>query len=496
MVGLGMLPEAPLAPIKAPKAEPGKSPKVVIIGAGLAGLCAAYEWQQRGIQARVLEARQRPGGRLWTVRGGDKETENGMPAQTCEFGPGHYFNVGPARIPHHHEITMHYCRELGLPLEVFANFNEGAFFYSQGKGPLANRRLRLREVRADLRGHTSELLAKAIHQDALDLPMSPADVEQLLAYLREEGGLDPDFLYRGNQHRGYEEAPGAGMALGKTAPPHQLRALLYSGLTHPAFSNVGEYTYPQQPTMFQIVGGNDQLATAMAARLEKPVEFGTQLVKLVNKEDSVELEVRVQGQIKRIEADYVVLTIPLPVLRRVDHNLSPGIRAAAEQVPYLDTSKVALEFNRRFWEEDDGVFGGISKTNMDITQIFYPSYGYLGKSGVLVGCYNFHQRAKKVGDLPPAERVELALDQGSRIHPQYRQELKSAFTVAWQRVPFTEGGWATYTEEQRTAHYPALLEPDGRVYLAGEHASGLNAWMAGALVSARTVVEHLLNRIG
>jgi monoamine oxidase len=80
------------------------------------------------------------------------------------------------RIPHHHESVIRYCRELGVPLESFNNTNEGAYYYSDGgRGPLANRRIRQRELHSDLRGYTAELLAKAFDQSALDLPLSAED---------------------------------------------------------------------------------------------------------------------------------------------------------------------------------------------------------------------------------------------------------------------------------------------------------------------------------
>lgn len=495
MMGLGMLPAAPMTPIKAAKNQTFDIPPVIILGAGLAGLTASYELQKLGIPSVILEARNRPGGRLWTVRGGDTETEITGESQICNFSEGNYFNVGPARIPHHHEVSMHYCRELGLNLEVFANFNEGGFFYSQGRGPLANKRLRLREVRADLRGHTSELLAKAVNQDALDLPMSPADVEKLLSYLKEEGGLSSDFLYKGNDHRGYDVPPGAATQSGTVAKPHQLRTLLYSGLTHPAFSNVGEYTFQQQPTMFQVQGGNDKIAYALEEKLDSSVQYQSRVTEILHTNKGVTVRFEKNGAEKQIAGTYCICTIPLPVLNKIQNNFSTEVKAAAAGIDYMDTSKVALEFDRRFWEEDDAVYGGISKTNMDITQIFYPSCNYLGKSGVLVGCYNFHNRAVKVGNLSPKDRIALAMEQGGNIHPQYPLHFQNAFTVAWQKTRFSEGGWASYSTESREQHYPTLLKPDQNVFFAGEHVSHLTAWMAGAFLSSRKVVEEIAERV-
>src|SRR5690606_29491193 len=130
--------------------------------------------------------------------------------QTCNFDSGQYLNAGAARIPHHHEISLHYCRELGLPLEVFNNVNENAYLYAEGNGPLSNRPVRIKEVAHDTRGYFCEFLEKAINQDALDLPLTQEDKEKLIEYLRVEGDLNPDLLYKGGSRRGYKVSPGAG----------------------------------------------------------------------------------------------------------------------------------------------------------------------------------------------------------------------------------------------------------------------------------------------
>ncbi|MEL6676479.1 MAG: flavin monoamine oxidase family protein [Bacteroidota bacterium] len=488
MHGLGLLPAAPLSAI--PDTASLKKGKVLILGGGLAGLTTAYELQKLGIDCEVLEARNRPGGRLWTVRGGDQEQELGYENQQCAFDAGQYMNVGPARIPHHHEVSLHYVREMGLSVEIFANFNEAAFFYSQAKGPLANRRHRMREIKTDLRGYTTELLAKAIHQDSLDLPMSPRDVEKLLTYLKEEGGLNEDFIYQGGERRGYTQQPGAAGQKGEIADPNQLRAILYSGLTHPAFSGVGEYTYHQQPTMLQIVGGMDQLATSIYEKVKPLVQLQAEIQEVKRKGKGVEVVYKnAEGKLKKAKGDYCVVSLPVPILRKLKHDFDPRMQAAFEDISYIDTTKVAFQFNRRFWEEDDHIYGGISKTNMDITQIFYPSYGYLSPKGVLIGCYNFHQRARKMGDMTPADRIQHAFKQGQKIHPAYADHLDNAFTVAWQKIPYSEGGWATYTEAQRAGLYQEFGKRDGPYLFIGEHTTYLNAWMAGAFTSARRAVN-------
>src|SRR6187431_1977705 len=110
--------------------------RVLILGAGIAGLATAYELEKAGYACEILEARERPGGRNWTVRGGTTETEIDGTAQTATFGEGQYFNAGPARIPQHH-TTLDYCRELGVPMEIFANVNADAWYFNEaGEGAI------------------------------------------------------------------------------------------------------------------------------------------------------------------------------------------------------------------------------------------------------------------------------------------------------------------------------------------------------------------------
>ena len=160
MTGLGLL----AAPAQAPFGLSGRvsGVRVVILGAGLAGMTVAYELGKVGFDCRVLEARARPGGRVFTVRRGTISEEDG-PAQTAAFDQGLYFNAGPMRISHHHHTTLAYCRELQVPTEVFVPDCESAYL-AQTRGPLAGRRIRLREARADFDGHIAELLSKALSQ--------------------------------------------------------------------------------------------------------------------------------------------------------------------------------------------------------------------------------------------------------------------------------------------------------------------------------------------
>lgn len=487
--------------------EATQNRKIIILGAGLAGMSAAYELGKLGYDCTILEARARSGGRVWTVRGGTSETELGGLAQTSKFENELYFNGGAARIPHHHQLTLQYCRELGVPLELFNGANEAAYLYNdKAEGPLPNKRMRIKEYHNDMRGYSSELLAKALDQSTLDQQLTKEDVEKLVDFLKNEGDLNTAHLYKGTSRRGYkvdprkplyaDGGPGAGANPGDLTDPYGLTDLLRSGFMQPVFYNVGDYVYEQQTTLMQPVGGMDAIPKALEKRLANKIIFNAPVKELRKTETGVRVVYERDGKPQEITAEFCICTLPLPILKNLDSDISGTVKRAADFVPYIKTGKIGLQFKRRFWEEDDGIYGGITRTNMDINQIWYPSFGFMGQKGVLIGYYNFYSRAEAVGNLSLPERQKLALEQGIKIHPQYANEFDNAFSLAWHRIPYSEGGWATYDDNTRRKFYPALLEPDGTIYFAGEHTTYLTAWMAGAFTSARRAVEEIHTRVG
>ena len=493
MLALGMLKPAPAHAFNLE--GDGKGKHIIILGAGLAGMTCAYELNKLGYQCTILEARQRTGGRCWSIRNGATNQEIDKPAVTAKFDDGLYFNAGPSRIPHHHELTLHYCKELGVPIQVYNNVNEGAYYFAEGKGPLSNKKVRVREIHNDIRGYMTEMLAKSIDHGGLDSTMTKEDGEKIIAYLQAEGGLDIDKLYKASARRGYTESPGAGDRPGKIAEPHKLADILHSGLIDPDFYNVAEYTYELQMTMFQAVGGMDQIAKALEKKVAPSVKMGAEVTSINNLAEGVKITYKDATGVHELTGDMCICTLPLPVLSNVNNNFSGDVSRAIDYIGYIQTGKIGLQFKRRFWEEDEHIYGGITHTNNDLTQIFYPSYDYLGKKGILIGYYNFNEKAQKIGALGYADREKFALEKGRLIHPQYDKEFEGSFSVSWHKTKYNLGGWAVYSTETRKTQYPVLLKPDKQVYFAGEHLTYLNAWMAGAFESARSTVAALHARV-
>ncbi|MGB5914673.1 MAG: FAD-dependent oxidoreductase, partial [Phormidesmis sp.] len=223
MKEMGLISSAKAAKKPTLHSQQGAGTRVVILGAGIAGMTATYELSKAGYDCQILEARDRAGGRCQTLRGGDVLIENSS-SQACSFDEGLYFNPGPARIPYHHTALLGYCKEFGVPLEVIVNENRAAYFQDDdafGGQPVLNRR-----VVNDTRGYISELLAKAISQKSLDQEISELDQARLMEFVRSFGSLGDDYRYTGSARAGYTNGPAAGDRVGEPFEPLGLSALL------------------------------------------------------------------------------------------------------------------------------------------------------------------------------------------------------------------------------------------------------------------------------
>src|SRR6476659_4573200 len=168
----------------------GNGRSVVILGAGIAGLVSAYELQRAGYRVTVLEARDRVGGRAWTIRGGDRIVQTGRPDQLARFGKGLYFNAGAARIPSTHRLILSYARRFGVQLEPFINVNRNAGWDFGGKVHPERRMVE------DMRGHLAELLAKAIDRKALDGIVSKEEIAAVRQFLAPYASVGADGIYK------------------------------------------------------------------------------------------------------------------------------------------------------------------------------------------------------------------------------------------------------------------------------------------------------------
>jgi len=469
--------------------------KVLILGGGLSGMTAAYELGLRGYDCQILEARPFAGGRCQSSRAGFKTEEMDGSTRTCEFDDGQYFNHGAWRLPSYHHAVFHYVRKFGIPMEIMVQENDQGYIQNDNAdGPLAGRRLRLREVKADMRGYTAELLAKAVDQGALDKELSNQDKEQLTDYLVREGFLEfRDLSYKGTHHRGLAKFDAMGLMGPNTASePLAFKALLESGLGN-SFQAVTTVDHPH--TMYQPVGGMDQIAKAFERNVRDVITYNAEVQELKQDANGVRVPWRntATGEMQVATADYCITTIPLSILAKLPTDLSDQCKEAIATPRLSTVGKLALQMNRRFWEEDDDIFGGSSTLGIPGHTVIYPSYGYFGKKGIIQSAYAFGRVAEELGELSLDQQVAQAIERTERIHPgQFGKHYDGkAFSIAWHRTKYNEGGWAQWSPRDREKHLPVLREPQGRVYFAGDYISGLSGWQVGAIESAWSQIEKL-----
>jgi monoamine oxidase len=484
-------------PIKLSQPPPGTS--VLILGAGIAGMVSAMEMRAAGYKVTVLEYNNRPGGRNWTLYGGDTYTELGGATQHVGFDPGQYINPGPWRLPYHHQGILYYANKLNVALEPFTQVNFNAYVHNTKA--FGGKPKRYREIQADFNGHVAELLAKSTRQNALDQTVTKEDREILLMALKGWGALDSNYEYKkgeaSSNKRGYDVDPGGG--LNSVAVPSEPMALSELMTSHLWTAINAAQGFETQSAIFQPKGGMGQIGKAFGVALDGLIQYNAKVIDIHQDAKGVTatyIDSRTGGEKRTATADYCICTIPASVLSQIPMNVGGPMRAAIDQLPYQAALKVGLQMKRRFWEEDDQIYGGMTYTDQPNAMIGYPMWDYFSKGkGVLLGAYTFGKNAFLAAAKSPEDRIKDALDAGQNIHPQYKENFETGVAVAWHRVPWTLGCAGGWTEEMRDKHYNNMCAVDGRIVLAGEHASRIPAWQEGAVTSAIDAMTRLHQRV-
>jgi monoamine oxidase len=488
MQSMGLLPIPPSVasvPRLSTAEGPGKS--VLILGAGIAGLVAAWELSKAGYQCVIVEARRRAGGRNWTIRRGTRVEMTDGTTQICTFDEPDYFNAGPARLPSQHRTMLGYCREFEIPLEVEVNTSRSALMQSDhlnGGKPVEQRQLI-----NDTRGHVAELLTKAIRREALDRELSPADKERMLEFLRTYGDLSPDYFYRGSQRSGYQSMPGAGDRNGVARDPLDMHALLDANLWE---GILYEEQFSWQATMFQPLGGMDRIPAAFEKRVGQMIRFGCSIEQIRKTQTGVRVAYRdlQTGTTETVEANYCICALPFSVLKKIDADFSPDVKQVINNVTYDGAYKIAWE-SSRFWEKEYSIYGGISFLDRPVNLVWYPSARLFSEKGVLLAGYSL-ENGSELEHMDLAAKLEASRQSVEALHPGHSRELKKPVCVCWGRIPYNLGSWIHITSD--SALYPGyerIIQPDGSIFFAGDHTSHLVGWQEGAALSAHRAVSLL-----
>jgi monoamine oxidase len=488
MQSLGLLPVAASAAstVDLPGGS-GKGKSVVVLGGGIAGLSSAYELGKLGYTCTLLEARERVGGRNWTVRNGTKVDFTTGFSQQCTWGEGLYQNIGPARLPSIHHTMLGYCKELGVPLEVEVNATRSALFECSslnGGKPVTNR-----QVEFDTRGHVAELLAKSIQRGALDQELTADDKERMIAFLKQYGPLTPDLFYKGSPRSGYKVSPGAGDVIGVPNDPLDMHQLLSAGLWRQLME---EDEVDWQATMFQPVGGMDQIPMGFKRKLGPVVRQGAEVCQIRQTASGVKVVYKdlASGKNETVSADYCICALPLTILKTMDTDFSPELKSAIAGCSYDSAYKIAWE-SRRFWEQESNIYGGLSFVRSTVDTIWYPSAAMFSETGIILGGYGVENWGE-FGKLPDTG-AKLAASRNAieLLHPGRGQELKNPIYCSWGHIRYNLGSWISGAETQGPPGYEVWTQPQGRIFLAGDHCSHIVGWQEGAALSAHRAVNLL-----
>src|SRR5688572_12282872 len=529
-LGLINLPEAWAGPPELPQGS-GTGKNVVILGAGIGGLTAAYELTRANYNCQIIELTDRAGGRNHSARRGtvlrEVNSQGKVTQQVCNVDEGLYLNLGPGRLPYHHRRVLHYCRELGVALEIYVMETMANLFQSD-KAFGGSAQIR-RRIANDTQGYIAEMLAKAVNQNALQAELTDDDRSKLLCLLKNFGDLGENALcvtcgqtkcqtcnsscqncvncgivcatcykYSGSTRDGcpitvYEPCqPGSKLAL---------KDLLSSQFWRYRFYQSFEYEW--QPTLFQPVGGMDKIVDGFVRKVGSLIRYETEVLNIETRMDGVTIATRNRktGALDTLEADYCISNIPLPILSKISNNFADDFSAAVAKCVYDPTCKLGWQANSRFWENDKNqIYGGISYTDDPITQMWYPSYDYFTKNGTLTGVYNYDNDAIAFGNMSLEDRIKMARRGAIKFHPEFADTRlvpsDKAISIAWQNIPNEGGGWANWDphSDDHAKAYKRLLTPDRRFYVTGDQVSQLPGWQEGAMMSAQHVIEQIGGR--
>lgn len=456
--------------------------KILVVGAGMSGLVAASLLKEAGHQVTILEASDRIGGRVYTLR--------------SPFSAGHYLDAGAMRIPESHSITFAYINKFRLPVNPFVNSTPNDLIYVNG---IKTRRYIYERTPDILRfpvapqekGKTAEQLADLATKPVLDfIRQNPATNWPIVVSQFDKYSMD--YYLRYNP---------VGVSL-STGAIDMIKVLLaVEGFPELSFLEIlREFIIFGPATRFyEITGGNDRLPQAFLPQLRENILLGQKMRKIIQQRERVTIQTIDMKNLNAQEftGDIAIITIPFSLLNFVEvepHNaFSYNKWKAIHQLHYVASTKIGIQFKRRFWEEE-GTFGGQTITDLPIRFSYLPSHGFGEPTGVVLASYTWEDDTLPWDSLTDRERVEQALENLAAIYGErvYR-EFVTGTSYSWAQSPFSGGAFSMFKPEQETELSPYLAAPEGRIHFAGEHASYDRGWIQGAIVSGVRVANEVNN---
>ncbi|EJR24293.1 hypothetical protein IIA_01659 [Bacillus cereus VD014] len=454
-----------------------KNPKqIIIVGAGISGLVAASLLKEAGHKVTILEANNRIGGRIYTIRE--------------PFSRGLYFNAGPMRIPDTHKLTLAYIRKFKLPLNLFINKTVSDIIYTNN----IKTRLSIFEKNPSILRYPILESEKSKTAEELMLDV----LEPILNYIKKDPNKNWSIVEK--KYKAYSlgtflteyYSDGAIDMIGVL-----LDMEAYMGMS--LIEVLREMVFFTSTTKYyEITGGMDALPKAFLSQLNENIFMRYKVEKIIQENSKVMMQVNHEQTIERfmVTGDVAIVTIPFSALRFVEiqpYNLfSYYKRRAIRELNYIAATKIAIEFKSRFWEKA-GQGGGKSITDLPIRFTYYPSYGIQtpGAATVLAS-YTWADEALTWDSLPNRERIRYALKNLAEIYGDIvYSEFVTGTSFSWSKNPYSCGAFTAFEPGQELELFPYITPPSGKVHFAGEHTTLTHGWMQGAIESGVRVAYEV-----
>ncbi len=444
--------------------------RVIVLGAGLAGLSAAYEIDKAGHKVTVLEARTRPGGRVFTIRG--------------QFADGLYAEAGATNVYDVHSWTTHYLKLLGVELDPVTPPTGASIFHVRGRRLIVKPGEPVQwpfELPAPEKGMgRRELWQKYVAPTLTELgdPNEPNWPQP--SFMRYDRMSFTEFLRDRGASPGAIEILRLGLAdqLGEGADKTSALNLLREAIPRAL-----------EKQAYVIRGGSDTFPRAFDSKLRDKIQYAAVVKRIEQDEQEVRVFYERGGEQSIVRGERVICAIPFAVLKTIEiQGLSREKQRAIVQLANTSVVRVFLQTRDRFWLQEG--LSGAATTDLPLMTAFDKAFYLPGPRGVLE-VYAAGERARRLAAMPASERLAFTVSQVEKIHPAIREFYDGGSSVCWDDEEFSRGAYAWFRPGEMSDLMPHIAKPEGRIHFAGDHTSQFPGWMHGALQSGNRAAREV-----